>query len=121
MLRLKTEMLLKTGIFYYLPKLTFPMNVNYNWKQIFADSITFFVIFGFSERKNLSCENKEVGIHYFLLLLRITLPWTGNFWKTFMKGKEDFCCELIQVTREEGSWEKLKDITQLEHFLSRFL
>ena len=44
-------MLLKTGIFYYLSKLTFAMNVNYNWKQIFADSITFFVIFEFSEKK----------------------------------------------------------------------
>ena len=43
-----------------------------------ADSTRRFVIFEFSEKK-LSCENREVGIHYFLLLLRITLPWTGKF------------------------------------------
>ena len=30
-----------------------------------------------------------------------------------MKGKAGFCCKLIQVARG-GSWEKLKDRTQLE-------
>ena len=34
-------------------------------------------------------------------------------WKTSMKGKAGFCCKLIQVATG-GSWEKLKDRTQLE-------
>ena len=34
-------------------------------------------------------------------------------WKTSMKGKAGFCCKLIQVSTG-GSWEKLKDRTQLE-------